>query len=90
MPLLENVHEFSFYVNCLGNNIKNKPITKPNFQINDVHDILEALGIQLNTDIADLTCQYYYNEKDNKISPLLICLFKAVITICNGSRCVKS
>lgn len=90
MPLLGKLYEFSSYVNHLGTNIQNKPIVKPNFQSNDVNNILEALGIQLNTDIATLTCQYYFDDNDNRIYSLLTCLFKALITINNDTRYVKT
>ncbi|KAF0758267.1 Uncharacterized protein FWK35_00012470 [Aphis craccivora] len=86
VPLLGNLHEFSSYVNRLGNNTQKIPITKPSFQLNDVQDILEALGIQPNSDITELTCQYYFNEK--KIHSLLASLFKSITTIRNNlSKC---
>lgn len=79
MPFLSNLHEFSSYVNCLSNNIQTKPVIKPSFILNDVQDILEALGVQPKSEIAELTCQYYSN--DNLVHSLLACLFKAVTTI---------
>jgi len=63
-------------VNSLGKNTQKIPVTKPSFQLNDVQDILEALGIQPNSDISELTCQYYFNEK--QVHSLLACLFKSI------------
>lgn len=82
VPLLCNLHEFSSYVNSLGDSTQKIPVTKPNFQLNDVQDILEALGIQPSSDISELTCQYYFNEKQNH--SLLACLFKSISTITNN------
>ncbi|XP_026807049.1 uncharacterized protein PFB0145c-like isoform X2 [Rhopalosiphum maidis] len=82
VPLLANLHEFSSYINRLGDSTQKIPVTKPTFQLNDVQDILEALGIQPNTDITELTCQYYFNEK--QVHSLLACLFKSITTIRNN------
>lgn len=82
VPLLGNLHEFSSYVNRLGDSTRKIPVTKPSFQLNDVQDILEALGIQPNSDITELTCQYYFNEK--QVHSLLACLFKSMTTIKNN------
>jgi hypothetical protein len=81
---LGNLHEFSSYVNRLGDSTQKIHVTKPSFQLNDVQDILEALGIQPNTDITELTCQYYFNEK--QVHSLLACLFKSITTIRNNLR----
>ncbi|KAL5243663.1 hypothetical protein ACI65C_011073 [Semiaphis heraclei] len=86
VPLLCNLHEFSSYVNSLGKSTQQIPVTKSNFQLNDVQDILETLGIQPNSDILELTCQYYFNEK--QVHSLLACLFRSITTITNNlSQC---
>ncbi|KAL4088610.1 hypothetical protein QTP88_023699 [Uroleucon formosanum] len=82
VPLLGNLHEFSSYVNLLGDSTQKIPVTKPSIQLNDVQDILEALGIQPNSDITELTCQYYFHEK--QVHSLLACLFKSMTTIKNN------
>ncbi|VVC40639.1 Hypothetical protein CINCED_3A005758 [Cinara cedri] len=84
VPLLGNLDEFSSYVSHVGNNIQNKPITKPNFKLSVVQDILETLGFQPNSDVTKLTCQYYFNDKNNQIHPLVACLFKAITTVKNN------
>ncbi|XP_025197334.1 uncharacterized protein LOC112596071 [Melanaphis sacchari] len=82
VPLLGNLREFSSYVNQLGDSTEKIAVTKPSFQLNDVQDILEALGLQPNSDISKLTCQYYFNEK--QVHSLLACLFKSVTNIKNS------
>lgn len=72
----------------MDNNTQNMPVIKPGFQLNDVQDILEAIGILPNTDVMELTCQYYFNNKQSKIYSLLTCLFKAITTLRNNYRCV--
>lgn len=88
MPLLGNLQEFSSYVNCVSNSIQSIPVTKPSFHLNDVQDILEALGIQANSDVTELTCQYYFND-NHLVHSLLACLFKALTTIKNNLKYVK-
>ncbi|XP_015377016.1 PREDICTED: uncharacterized protein LOC107171293 [Diuraphis noxia] len=86
VPLLCNLHEFSSYVNSLGESTQKIPVTKPSFKLNDVQDILEALGIQPNSAISELACQYYFNEK--QVHSLLACLFRSITTITNNlSQC---
>lgn len=75
-------------MNRLGSNIQNRLITKPNYQLNVVRDILESLGFQQNSDVTELTCQYYFNDENNQIHPLIMCLFKAIMTIRNNLGCV--
>lgn len=63
-------------------------LNKPGFQLNDVQDILEAIGILPNTDVMKLTCQYYCNNKPSKVHSLLTCLFKAITTLRDSHRYV--
>lgn len=71
-------------MNLLDNNTQKLPVTKPAFHLNDVQSILEALGILPNADVMELTCQYYFNDKHNRIHSLLTCLFKAIVTLRNN------
>lgn len=86
--MLGNLREFNSYVNHLGNNPYNPPVNKPRFQLNDVQDILEAVGIQPNSDITQFICQYYFRDKSNQNLSLLACLFKAITIVRTNFRCV--
>lgn len=87
--MLGNLREFNSYVNHLGNFAYNPPANKPRFQLNDVQDILEAVGIQPNSDITEFICQYYFHDKSNQNLSLLACLFKALTIVRANHRCVK-
>lgn len=85
--MLANLREFNSYVNHLGNNAHNPPVNKPRFQLNDVQDILEAVGIQPISDIAKSICQYYFHKSNQNLS-LLACLFKAITIVKTNHRYV--
>ncbi|XP_025416615.1 putative uncharacterized protein DDB_G0290989 isoform X2 [Sipha flava] len=81
VPMLSNLREFNSYVNHLGNNTHGPPVNKPRFQLNDVQDILEAVGIQPISDIAKCISQYYFHDISNQNLSLLACLFKAITIV---------
>ncbi|XP_050420879.1 uncharacterized protein LOC126833525 isoform X2 [Adelges cooleyi] len=73
IPLLGNLKEFSTYVNRMGVS-SNSSLPKPRFQLCEVQDILEALGVHTSSDISKKVCQIYFSS-DNTL-PLIISLFK--------------
>jgi hypothetical protein len=87
--MLSNLREFNSYVNHLGNNTHGPPVNKPRFQLNDVQDILEAVGIQPISDIAKCISQYYFHDISNQNLSLLACLFKAITIVRTNDRYIK-
>ncbi|XP_050544979.1 myb-like protein X [Daktulosphaira vitifoliae] len=75
VPSLENLHEFSIYVDQVGT-FSELPTNKPRFQFSEVQDILNALGLHSNSDIVKYVHQMY--SSDNNESPLIIIIFKAL------------
>lgn len=61
-PSLGDLHDIYTYVNLNSrdvhassenNTTQNVPVAKPSFQLNDVQNILEALGVVPNTDVME-------------------------------------
>ncbi|XP_050430973.1 uncharacterized protein LOC126839621 [Adelges cooleyi] len=74
VPLLGNLKNFSTYVNRVGVSSSNSSLPKPRFQLSEVQDILEALGVHPSSDVTKNVCQIYFSH-DNTV-PLIMSLFK--------------